>query len=277
MLQVHARSVGVHVVGLNHPLGAKCLGPLIVPVRRLPAHIDGRSLAIFVLNNDRGSIVCLGPGQHFNTFVNVARANCQYALRFRTHQKPRHIQVMNGHITEDPSTAFDILKRRRRRVPGTQLNLDDFSDLIVDDGLFHTREIRVEPPLQRSHQLHVRSSARVDGLDRLHHIRGNGLLAENVLALLRAGLDLLGVEGARRAYPNRIDVGVIDHIVGTFGEVRDVVLLSGGLGLGDRRVGYYERLGIGATGEGFQVNQANSARTDYSDIDHFHRNIGCPA
>lgn len=70
------------------------------------------------------------------------------------------------------------------------VHLDDLADLAVRDGNLDAREVGVESPLQGRHELHVRGLAGVDGLDRLGHVGGDRLLAEHVLAVSRAGLDL---------------------------------------------------------------------------------------
>lgn len=69
--------------------------------------------------------------------------------------------------------------------------LDDLANLSVRDGDLDAGEVGVEPPLQGGHELHVGLAARIDGLDRLGDVRGDRLLAEYVLAVLGARLDLL--------------------------------------------------------------------------------------
>ena len=69
-------------------------------------------------------------------------------------------------------------------------HLDDFADLPVRDGYPHAGEVGVEPPLQGGHELDVSQLAGVNGLDRLRHVRRDGLLAKHVLTLGRTGFDL---------------------------------------------------------------------------------------
>lgn len=69
-------------------------------------------------------------------------------------------------------------------------NLDKVPDFSVGDGHFHACEVRVEPSLQGSHKLYAGRLAGVDCLNRLRHVRCNGLLAENVLPVRCAGFDL---------------------------------------------------------------------------------------
>lgn len=72
-------------------------------------------------------------------------------------------------------------------------HLDNFPNLAVCDGHLHTREVRVEPPLQGGHELNASGVACVDGLDCLRYVGGDGLLAEHVLPVGGASFDLRGL------------------------------------------------------------------------------------
>lgn len=46
-------------------------------------------------------------------------------LRFRAHEEARHVQVVHGHVLKDAAATAHVLHRRRRRVPGRKLNLEE--------------------------------------------------------------------------------------------------------------------------------------------------------
>lgn len=72
----------------------------------------------------------------------------------------------------------------------TLSHLDDIADLSVRDRDLNAGEVRIKTPLQGGHELYTRFLAGVDGLDRLGDIRRDGLLAEHMLPVRRARLDL---------------------------------------------------------------------------------------
>lgn len=69
-------------------------------------------------------------------------------------------------------------------------HLNELANLSISDGDLHPGKVGVEPPLQGGHQLDTRELARVDGFDSLGHVGGDRLLAEDMLAVFGAGLDL---------------------------------------------------------------------------------------
>lgn len=104
---------------------------------------------------------------------------------------------------------------------------DGLSDLTTDDSILDTLEVGIESSLQAGHELDTGLIAGVDGLDGLGEVGGKGLLAEHVLAVGGAGLDLLGVVLGGGANPDGIDLGVGDNLHGISGEARDTEIGGG--------------------------------------------------
>ena len=104
---------------------------------------------------------------------------------------------------------------------------DGLSDLTTDDSILDTLEVGIESSLQAGHELDTGLIAGVDGLDGLGEVGGKGLLAEHVLAVGGAGLDLLGVVLGGGADPDGIDLGVGDNLHGISGEARDTEISGG--------------------------------------------------
>lgn len=104
---------------------------------------------------------------------------------------------------------------------------DGLSDLTTDDGILDALEVGIETSLQTSHELNTGLIAGVDGLDGLGEVGGKGLLAEHVLAVRGACLDLLGVVLGGGADPDGIDLGVGDNLHGISSEARDTEISSG--------------------------------------------------
>ena len=97
--------------------------------------------------------------------------------------------------------------------------------------LLDAEEVRVEAALQGGHELDAFLAGVVDGLDGLDQVGRQRLLAEDVLARVRARLDLSRVELRRRAEPHRLDVRVVDHVLLVRGGDDAREALDGGLGL----------------------------------------------
>ena len=99
------------------------------------------------------------------------------------------------HLQQYAHTCHVIYTRHNTNSQPTQQHrmryLDDVANLSVRDGDLDPGKVGVEPSLQSGHELHVGDAAGVDGLDCLGHVRGDRLLAEDVLAVLGARLDLL--------------------------------------------------------------------------------------
>mmetsp|Transcript_17047 Transcript_17047/g.40670 ORF Transcript_17047/g.40670 Transcript_17047/m.40670 type:complete len:229 (-) Transcript_17047:11-697(-) len=180
---------------------------------------------------------------------------------------------MHRHILEQAAAALDVLERRRRGVPRAQLNRDHIADLALDHRALDPRKVRVEAALQRSHQLDVRRAARVDRLDRLHSVRRDWLLAEDMLPHRGARLDLLGVVLRGRADPDGLDVRVVDHAARVARELWHFELLGGRLSLRDCRIGDDDWLRRRALGERLEVHQADAAGADDADVKHAVRQL----
>mmetsp|Transcript_16506 Transcript_16506/g.49926 ORF Transcript_16506/g.49926 Transcript_16506/m.49926 type:complete len:401 (-) Transcript_16506:308-1510(-) len=220
---VETGGVGVHVVGLDHLIGAQDLDALVVAVGSLAAHVDDGLLAARVAHDDVGGVVGFRAREFGDFLVDVARAGREDFDRLRAHQVPRHVQIVDGHVLEDAAASFDVFERRRRGVARAQLDDDRSPEFARDDRLLDAREVRVEAALQSRHQLDAGLFARVDRDDRFRQVRRDGLFAEHGLALVGAPHDLLGVERRRRTDPHGLHVRMVDDLVRARGPLRHVM------------------------------------------------------
>mmetsp|Transcript_7866 Transcript_7866/g.24121 ORF Transcript_7866/g.24121 Transcript_7866/m.24121 type:complete len:235 (-) Transcript_7866:171-875(-) len=113
LLGVDAGGVGVHIVGLDHGLGAEDLGALIVAVGRLAADVDDGLAATGIADDDVGGVVGLGSGKGLDGLVDVAGARREDLDRFGAHEEAGHVEVVDGHVLEDATAALDVLERGR--------------------------------------------------------------------------------------------------------------------------------------------------------------------
>ena len=104
---------------------------------------------------------------------------------------------------------------------------DILTNLTGDDSILDALEVGIEAPLQTRHELDTSLIAGIDGLDGLGEVGGKGLLAEHVLSVGGAGLDLLGVVLGGGADPDGVDLGIGDNLHGITGEARDTKIGGG--------------------------------------------------
>ena len=120
---VDSGSVGVDIVGLDHSLCSEDFGTLVVSVGRLTADINHGLDTVGVTDKATGRVELFGSTKLLDALVNVARSNGQNVNGVLTGQETGHVQIVDGHVGKDSSTALDVLKGWGRGVTRAKLDL----------------------------------------------------------------------------------------------------------------------------------------------------------
>jgi hypothetical protein len=110
---------------LDHSLGSKNLGTLIVSKRGLTAHIDHGLDTSGITDQARRGIKRFRSWQCRNALVNVTRSNGKDINWVSSGKETGHIQIMNGHVGKDTTATFDVSKRRWRGITRAQFDLSN--------------------------------------------------------------------------------------------------------------------------------------------------------
>ena len=97
----------------HHSFGTEHLDSLVVPIGRLAAVVDNGHRAALVAHPHHGRIEI---SRLFDLWIDQRGATSEYLLDGGINEEPGHIEVMNGHVEENPTTDRYVIQRRRLRI-----------------------------------------------------------------------------------------------------------------------------------------------------------------
>jgi hypothetical protein len=125
-------------------------------------------------------------------------------------QQPRHVEVVDHHVAEQPARAFDEARMRRRRIARQDRHQLDIADFASRNAATQRAEAWIETAVEPDHKPashaahHVKAGANAGGIEI------NGLFAEHRLAGAHSALDQVRMGVGRGADDNRVDVAIRD-------------------------------------------------------------------
>ena len=177
-----------------------------------------------------------------------------------------HVEVVHGAVAEDAARALDVVHWRGSGIHRGAAHRVEDAERPVVDGALGGRERRVVPALVADLDRHAGGQDRLGDAGALGGRRGDRLLAERGDAAFDGGQGQLRVGGRGGGDHDAVDAGGQQLVDG-----RDVLgAVLGGDGLGDvsALVGDHQPVDTVEAAEGFGVEGADAAQSDYAEGGH---------
>ena len=192
----HDRGVRERILRRRHPRRAEHLDALVVAVDGLARVVDRRQAPVLVLEQDHRRVDVVRLAELGVHPYRAARVHLDdLALR----DEARHVEVVDGHVEEDPARRAHVLDRRRRGIARGDADDLHLADLALGHGARHRGVRGVEAPVEADLERHAGG---LDGGERAVHlgqVERDGLLAEDRLARLGGRDDQVRVRVGGRA------------------------------------------------------------------------------
>ena len=196
---------------LGDALRPERLDPLVVPVGRLPAVVDHRQAAVVVAQRDDDRVEVAGGTD--------GRVDPNRALRVHLDDLAAgdvagHVEVVHGHVEEDPAGHLDVADRRRGGVAAGDPHEVDRADHATGDGVAHRAVGRIEPAVEPDLQPGAGGGDGGEGPVDLGQVEGDRLLAEDRLAGAGGGDEQVDMGVGARADRDRVELGRAEQFLG---------------------------------------------------------------
>ena len=130
----------------HHSFGTEHFHSLVVPIGRLAAVVDNGHRAALVAHPHHGRIEI---PRLFDLWIDQHGSTSEYLLDGRINEEPGHVEVMNGHVEEDPTADSYVIQRRWLRISRGDAEQMHVPNPPIDDRLLGGLVGGIEPLVVR--------------------------------------------------------------------------------------------------------------------------------
>src|SRR5438552_5392423 len=190
-----------YVLGPQGALRPERLDALVIAIDRTPAVRDlaQRARLRAQCHNRRVDIACFPDGR-----VNKYARRSKYVDWLLVQEPPRHVEIVDHHVAEQPARAAHIFDRRRTRIAARDRQQFEAANAAVADLAFEPRETRVEAAVEADHQRHVAFLGHGNARRGAAAVKVERLFAEHRLAGACRGFDKIGMGVGRAGNHDRL-------------------------------------------------------------------------
>ena len=196
---------------------AEDLDPLVVAVDGLAAVVDHRQAAVLVREGDHRGVDVAELAQARGDADAAGRVDLGHLAAGHV---ARHVEVVHGHVEEQPARDARVLERRRRGIPARDAREVRLAQLAGGHGIAHGLMRRIEAAVEADLERHAGRRHRGERPIDLGEIERHGLLAQDRLAGACGLLDQRRMRRRARADRDRLHVLRGQELVDGLGHVR---------------------------------------------------------